>query len=131
MRRISAVFGGGGKHKDEPSPPHGDKPGLAPIPPPSDTWRVDEAFLESSCRLVPASPDDVDDHTRNVFFLKTFNPKNDWVDFDAAMYGLGLALDIFPENSTFLSVKWIFVRLLYNLIKIKSPECLNTKVFIV
>lgn len=106
MRRISAVFGVG-KTK-EPTPPKGEKPGLAPIPPPSDSWVVDETFLEESSRLVPASPDDVDDQTRNVFLSKTFKG-DEWVDADMVEYGLGQALDIFPENSTFLSSKWIFV----------------------
>lgn len=108
MRRIGSAFGRKESNKEtERQRPVSYREELPPIPPPEDTWVVDEAFLEESSRLVPASPDDVDDVTRSMMISRVFKT-GDWIDLDLAEYGLGVALDIFPANSTFNSVKWVF-----------------------
>jgi hypothetical protein len=108
MRRISAVFKGKGVASSSQPLPPSTRGHDAPIPPEDDSWVVDEAFLEESSRLVPASPDDVDDVTRTLFVTKVFNDA-EWVDVDMVAYGLGVALDIFPDKSSFQSLKWVFV----------------------
>jgi hypothetical protein len=113
MRRISTVWKGARKESTvqspfSPRPPPEKDAGIRP--PPTDSWVVNEQFLEESSLLIPASPDDVDDVTRQVFVSRAFAKTNEWVDFDVVMYELGSALDIFPNNSTFDSLKWVFVR---------------------
>ena len=100
------LFGGSKASSAGPAPPSYEPP-PPDFQPPTDTWKVEGAFLEESSRLVPASPDDIDEITRSAFLSKTFK-ENDWVDLDAAQYGLGVALDIFPPNSDFQSLKWVF-----------------------
>jgi len=107
MRRISAVFMGKSNLAIAAPVTPPTREGRAPIPPPNDSWVVDETFLEESSRLVPASPDDVDDVTRALFVSKVFKGE-DWEDADVVEYGLGLALDVFPEKSSFDSMKWVF-----------------------
>ena len=108
MRRISAVWKGRSGAAPEPSPPtqpsdkaFQEKPGTS--------WIVDDKFIEESSRLVPASPDDVDDVTRQVFLTRVFKGES-WEDADVVLFGLGSALDIFPDKADFLDWKWIFVR---------------------
>ena len=107
MRRISTAF-----KKEKPQTESLPRPDSVREPPPApssaETWRVDESFVEQSSRMVPASPDDVDDTTRAIFIAKVFKG-DEWVDFDYVEYGLGCALDVFPTNATFASYKWVFV----------------------
>jgi hypothetical protein len=112
MRRISAAWKGAAQNHAilaPPPPPKGGSEQTHIKPPPTDSWVVDEHFLEECSLLIPASPDDVDDVTRQILFTRAFKKPNEWVDSDKVMYELGSALDVFPSSATFDSLKWVFV----------------------
>jgi hypothetical protein len=58
--------------------------------------------------MVPASPEDVDDVTRQVFLSRAFRG-DEWQDWDVVLYDLGKSLEVFPESLSFLELKWVFV----------------------
>lgn len=112
MRRVSALWGGGGAVK-APLPPKAaagpDRPAPPTDPPPADkSWLVDTKMIEDMAVMVPSSPEDVDDATKQLFLSRTFTAE-EYRDWDFVMYNLGVALDIFPDTTTFVELKWVFV----------------------
>ncbi|KAH9259964.1 hypothetical protein BASA81_001724 [Batrachochytrium salamandrivorans] len=109
MKKLGSMLKAREDNRPSPPPlPDSEPIREAPGAPSAKSWKVDEALLEETSRLVPASPDDVSEETRAVLYAMVFSKPEAWVNLDHVEFGLGVALDLFPQEATFETLKWVF-----------------------
>lgn len=71
---------------------------------------MNDELLKEKAKLIPSEPSLVPADVKDKFLKNTFaGGESEWRDLDFVQHGLGVALGVFPEDSDFQHLKWIFV----------------------